>query len=172
MSRAILLLLIGLSLNGCDRDVVQREALLRTRRDAIERPQLWSVQAVGQGGVPVRVCTNEVMRAGFIRPTPSVGGQACELEGDAVRTAHGWSLRCRVGTDTYAVSSGAIGNRTRVFETRVSITPLQGRNPGFQQTLRYARLGPCPAGWEIGQATDQHGVRAAALAAPDDAASP
>jgi hypothetical protein len=171
MKLATSMLLGALVLSGCDKDVSRSEAVLQARRSAIERPQLWSVRAVGQAGESVQICANRDMRAGFIRPSPSLGGRSCTPLGQAVRTAYGWSFRCMLGADTYAVSSAATGDRARAFETQVSITPLQGRGQDYHQTLRYVRLGACPAGWEIGQAADRRGVRGhTAIGPPDDAA--
>jgi hypothetical protein len=131
------------------------------RRAVVERPELWSVRAAGQPSPTIRICVNQDMRAGFIRPTPSLGAQTCRRLDAPVRTAHGWAFRCQFGGGTYAVSSGAVGDLNRAFETQVSITPLQGRGTGFHQTLRYVRLGTCPAGWEIGQATTTAGLQKA-----------
>lgn len=172
MRPAIPLLLIAYGVSGCDKDVARTEATILARRAAIERPELWSVRAAGQVGPTVRICTSQALRTGFIRPAPSLGGQTCRRLGAAVRTIHGWAFRCSLGGDTYAVSSAAVGDLARAFETQVSITPLQGRGRGFHQTLRYARLGACPAGWTVGQAADRRHERRDAVAPLDDAPSP
>ncbi|MHB8285028.1 MAG: hypothetical protein ACYDD1_10170 [Caulobacteraceae bacterium] len=151
--------------------MARTEQAMRARRTVVERPQLWSVRAVGQAGQLNTICTNRDIRAGFILPAPTLGAQTCRRLGDRVRTAHGWAFRCVIGADTYAVSSAAIGDLTRAFDTRLTITPLQGRSPGYEQTLRYRRLGPCPAGWEIGQASSGQGVQSAITPA-DDAPPP
>jgi hypothetical protein len=173
MNHLVLIGLVGFLLGGCDKDVARTESIFLARREAIERPQLWSVQAVGQAGGPIKICTSAQIRTGFIRPTPSLGGQTCRRLGQPVRTAHGWSFRCTFGADTYAVSSAAMGDQTESFQTSFSIMPLQGRGQGVHQTLRYARLGACPTGWEIGQTTDQHGPRRHDAITPlDDTPSP
>ncbi|WP_158914298.1 hypothetical protein [Caulobacter sp. S45] len=154
-----------LILGGCDQRGAQTDAFWRARQAAVDRPQFWSVQAVGQPGRPIRVCTDTQMRKGFGRPNPAIGDQLCGRLGDAVRTKDGWAFRCTLGGETYAVNASNHGDPARAFEASFSISSLD-TGKGYRQTLRYARLGDCPAGWDIGQATNQRGERVSDALAP------
>jgi len=122
-----------------------------------EAPQLWSVEVLGGGG-PVKICTDATLRAGFTRPTPVFGDQPCAP--DAIPTGAGgaYAFRCKANGRAFGVSSVAEGDLTRDFTTRLVVEHLDSREPGYRQTRRHRRLGPCPSDWIIGDQAGRSGA--------------
>jgi hypothetical protein len=169
MKASVLLAACGLLLvAACDGRAESRsEAFWRARRDRIEPPQLWSAQMTGPrpAGRAVMICTDRQLRNGFVRPQPEAAGQSCIGFGEVVATRSGSVFRCRIGERRFAVYSLVQGDRSRDFTSSFTIRPLDENGPEYRQVVRYRRLGACPAGWDLGDATDQQGRRVRVTAA-------
>ncbi|HEY9218722.1 MAG TPA: hypothetical protein VIO94_11775 [Phenylobacterium sp.] len=142
-------------------------ATVLDRQLALDPPQLWRVEALSADGSAqdaVRLCADTPLMQGFAHPTPAIDGARCVFERQVVRTSQGYVQRCELFGRRYSVHVGVAGDRRSDFTVRMAMLPLQADHAGVAQTLRYRRLGPCPAGWKIGD-TDKpgHGPRPNAL---------
>jgi hypothetical protein len=145
------------------------ERFWAARQEAVDPPQLWSVEAVPAqaGWRPVLVCADRAMRQGFARPLPAVGTAQCDPVEDDARTEGGvYTVRCDLNGRRFGVSSVVTGDVTRDFVARYQVTDLAGfmatRTRAASeavQSRRYRKLGACPAGWTIGDRTDRFGAR-------------
>lgn len=123
-------------------------------------PELWSAQVLPEraDAPPVKVCVDAALRDGFKSLEPQVGGQSCVRSDSGTKTANGAYYRCVAAGTEYAVSVAVTGDAAADFTTATAIHPVRGGND-FSQTVRYRKLGLCPAGWAIGDATDREGRR-------------
>ena len=133
---------------------------------ALDPPELWSIQAVPSppDWRPVQLCTDSWIRTGFVRPGAMVGDQPCAPVGDAVARDGATAFQCRVNGQTLGTTTTLSGDLRTDFTARFALTNLGGflaGRPGsaYEQTLRYRKLGPCPAGWALGEHTDRWGRR-------------
>lgn len=127
-------------------------------------PQLWSVAVEGQAnnGRPIQVCTDGPLRDGFRTIVPAIGGRECLRPGDAPSTTGANShYKCQLDGVDYGVSTSLLGDPKRDFTTVSSITPLNGGAPSVRR-LHYRAAGACPAGWKVGDATNQRGEKVSA----------
>lgn len=129
------------------------------RQQALDPPQLWLAQVVGEGGRPkasVFICVDAKLREGFARTRAEVNGAPCRDATGPIEKAHEWALRCLVGGQPFAVSAATTGDLAQDFRLDFALTPLWSpRGPDddsrtVRQTRRFRRVGPCPAGWRIG----------------------
>jgi hypothetical protein len=102
----------------------------------------------------VEVCADHGLQEGFAHADPEVNDQPCRAISPIVSKPGLYAMRCEAVGQSFAVAVTSQGDLRRDFKVRYALTPLEsGRGP-FVQTLRYRLLGPCPAGWRIGdQAT-------------------
>lgn len=156
-----LLLSAVLALGGACSEALTDSSRWERRQAAIDPPELWSVPALDAAAPshPVKVCADSVVRAGFAAPMPAFDGQACERQGDAVLDGAKRFALCETNGHRFAVTSSVEGDPEQALTVRFSVQPLRGDRTTYGQTLRYQRLGPCPAGWRVGEHTDQHGRR-------------
>ena len=159
---ALLVLGVGAcSLAGCD-DGSSKRMWNRIQADnqAANPPQLWSAQALPDraDAPPVKVCVDAALREGFKSLEPQVAGQPCVRADNGAKTANGTFYRCISGGVDYAVSVAVTGDQAADFTTTSAIHPVRG-GADFGQTVRYRKLGACPAGWAVGDATDRTGKR-------------
>lgn len=128
-------------------------------------PQLWSAAVEGQAdaGRPVLVCADAAIRDGFRSIVPTVSGQMCTHGGEAIPTANGSRYTCRVNDATYAVSTGLVGDVKTDFTASSSVHPVAGGGADITRSLHFKRVGPCPAGWKVGDTTNQKGERVSGL---------
>src|SRR5688500_12672047 len=80
------------------------EDLLRTdrpgviaRRAAAHPPELWLAEALDDQGAirgAVRICADNVVRAGFLTPLPTLNGEPCRRMGQAVVKPNLYAVRC------------------------------------------------------------------------------
>lgn len=152
-------LLAVLCLAACDREAGERR--WRERQEAVDPPQLWSVEALdASAGVrPVRICTDTQMRTGFLKPAPVVADRPCVLSQKPVEHGGQTINRCDLDGDTYMIISDVKGDTARDFTVSMSVSAVIGDGPGYSQNRRYKLVGPCPAGWKLGDRTLQSGAK-------------
>jgi hypothetical protein len=154
-------------LAGCGPPSPSVHATVLERQLALDPPQLWRVEALADDASAadtVRLCADTPLVQGFARPTPAMGETRCVFERQVVRTSHGYVQRCELFGRRYSVHVSVAGDPYSDFTVRMAMLPLQADHAGVAQTLRFRWLGPCPAGWKIGD-TDKpgHGPRPNAL---------
>ena len=114
-------------------------------------------------GRAILICADRQLRSGFVRPLPAVGAQPCVRFGQPAPAPHGQVFRCRIGERRFAVYTLIQGDLRRDFTSGFTIRPLDENAPDQSQTIRFRRIGSCPAGWHPGDATDQQGRRVRTL---------
>jgi hypothetical protein len=133
-------------------------------------PQLWSIEAVEtpRPGRPVQICADELIRSGFPVRALRLDGQPC------VTSSLKLNYRCTVAGRAFGVSTLISGDPAERFVVRSSVTDLDRQTTVYSRALSFRCLGACPAGWGIGDATDQRGRRgvAALVAGTDQPAYP
>ena len=158
---AALFLASAAGLAACD-DGSSKRMWNRIEADnrAANPPELWSAQALPERAEapPVKVCVDAALRDGFKSLEPQVGGQPCVRSDSGTKTANGSYYRCVSAGTEYAVSVAVTGEAAADFTTATAIHPVRG-GADFTQTVRYRKLGICPAGWAVGDATDRQGNR-------------
>lgn len=143
--------LMGL-LAACD-DGAATTARIAARQQAIDPPQLWRVDALdAAGGVreTTWVCADTLLRQTFVRTRPEIDGAPCS---GAPRTGAAPGLttvRCETAGRRFSIASQATGDPARDFRLTVSVVPLAGDIGPARQSHHFKRIGPCPAGWRIG----------------------
>jgi len=145
------LAIAALALAGCDaRDTTAR---IWARQLALDPPQLWRAETLGPAGQVWRtleVCADRKLRTGFTRANPDINGKPCEPIGKVVSKPGLYAFRCQALGRTFGVSVAREGDAARAFTVRYAVTESDPPAHVFAQTLRYRLLGPCPAGWRIG----------------------
>jgi hypothetical protein len=158
-------LMVGLT--ACHAAPSTSEELV-ARQQAIDPPQLWLAQVIGDGGTvkgQVFVCADAPMRQAFSLARAEVNGHPCiDATSPKVKT-NGWSLRCTVGKKAFGVSSVTVGDLQKDFLVNFSLTELSyftvkdhsffgptNDPPGqsVRQVRRFRHVGVCPSGWRIG----------------------
>jgi hypothetical protein len=123
------------------------------RAAALDPPQLWLAEALdgqGRATASVRLCTDAVLQQGLARVRAEIDGEDCEMIGAPVEHDGLYAARCVLNGRRYGVTADHEGDRDRDFTVRVAVTALDA--PGVQavQVRRYRKIGPCPAGWRVG----------------------
>jgi len=148
-------------LTACDRSGVGSEAFWRARKLAADPEQLWSMQVQDQkdAGGPIRICTDSQLRSGLVQPQPAVAGTPCAIIGKPFRRPGYYSYRCELAGRTWMVSSRWTGDLARDVTAEFVAEDLDPPHLRLRQVRRLRLIGPCPAGWPVGEATDQQGRR-------------
>ena len=102
------------------------------------------------------ICADREVRSGFTSVIPASGPVHCAREVATTPQAPSSTYRCLLSGTEYAVSSIVSGDRGRDFQTDSTIVRTDGA-PVYARTLRFRRLGDCPAGWNVGDTTNQAG---------------
>ena len=147
----LLVAALALMASACQRQDAKRADEAKTPA-ASEENHLWRIE-VTQGGhavSQVELCADPAIEASFSRPAPSIAGRECVRVDAPVVTATTYSVRCRTDDQLYRVGSLITGDRTRDFTVEMAVSRQDEKGPSFEQTRRYTRIGPCPAGWKIG----------------------
>jgi hypothetical protein len=126
-------------------------------------PQFWLVESVGAEAKvrPVRLCVDPLLRTGFTSFRVNLGKEACmadHLTSDATHETY----RCSVGGSEYGAATTWSQPRPDQLVVSSTLVDLETSTTVFARTLRYSLLGPCPAGWRVGEATDRQGRRVSA----------
>ncbi|WP_411288625.1 hypothetical protein [Phenylobacterium sp.] len=140
-------------LAGCADTSARTEARYLARQAAVDPPALWLAQSIDPQGrveVAVLVCADTTLRQGFTRATVQAGEAFCAPHRDAVIRPDLYAVRCDLGGRGYGLTVSLRGDPEQAFETRFALQPLAAAGGGASQTVRYRRIGSCPAGWGIG----------------------
>jgi len=140
--------------------VPDTETRILARQQAIDPPQLWLVDALGDDGAvtgSVFVCADTPLRETFLRTRAEVNGTLCRDTTSPVVKPNGWALSCVANGQPFAVSAATFGDPQRDFRVDFALTPLKYvypppvRWPATVRQLRhFRRVGACPSGWRIG----------------------
>ncbi|MDB5430340.1 MAG: hypothetical protein JWP35_1456 [Caulobacter sp.] len=140
-------------------------AAMQARQAAADPPQLWSVQVTDAsarpGDKPILMCTDRLIRTGFLNQHAFTQTDSCQPERAPVVKPDSVSMRCAMGGESYAIYNAAKGDQAKDFQVTFTMRSIQGDAVSLRQTRRYRHIGPCPAGWKIGDATDRYGRPAA-----------
>jgi hypothetical protein len=131
------------------------EAQLTARQQAVDPPQLWLMEdAQDTRSGPIRgaawVCADTPMRGTFGKTNAEIAGAPCADTVPPVLRPGFTAHRCEVGGRRYAITSQTVGDLAQDFRLTVMVTPLSADLGPARTTRHYRRLGPCPAGWRIG----------------------
>ncbi|THD58666.1 hypothetical protein [Phenylobacterium sp.] len=143
------LLLSGLAACGGP-DAAER---LLARQQAVDPPHLWRIEVVRPDGAPgasTYICADSSLAQIFTRTRAEINGAPCLDVGGPAATPDGWSLRCQVDGRLFSVGSAMHGDRTRDFRLDFALVALDREVEPVKQSQHFQRLGPCPAGWGIG----------------------
>lgn len=141
----------ALNLAACD--LAPTAARVFARQTQIDPPGLWLAEAIGPSPPAfhaVQVCADQGLHDGFVRADPEVNNQPCRATSPIVSRPGLYAMRCEAGGQAFAVTVTAHGDLQRDFQVRYALTPLDSGGRAYVQTLRYRLLGPCPAGWRVG----------------------
>jgi len=140
--------------------VPDTETRLLARRQAIDPPQLWRVDAIGPDGAvtaSVFVCADTWLRESFVRTRAEVNGTPCRDTTSPVVKPNGWALSCVADGRPFAVSAATFGDPLSDFRLDFALTPLKfiypppaHWPPTVRQLRHFRRVGACPSGWRIG----------------------
>jgi len=126
-------------------------------------PELWSIKVWGEPnpGRVIEICVDDKLRSGFTSLAADFGGTPCLI---ASLQRHDWgqNYKCNVGYREFGVSTTVSGARDHDFIARSSVTDLDTAKTLYARALRFQRLGRCPKGWPVGDATNQQGRRVVA----------
>jgi hypothetical protein len=140
-------------------------ARMAARQATVDPPQLWSIEVTGpaarDGDKPILICTDRLIRTGFLNQHATTATDACRPEVAPVVRPGSVSMRCTMGGRSYAVYNAAKGDQSRDFEVRFSMRSLSGDDVNLVETRRFRLQGPCPPTWKVGDATDRYGRPAA-----------
>jgi hypothetical protein len=153
--------------------LAKSEALIRARKAQLDPAELWSVQALSllRKSKAVLICADREIRDGFAQATPVVGDRGCLRLGAAVSTAHGTSYRCVLNDRQFAVWSEQEGDLRRDFVAKARVESLEDHS-AYAQALHFHRIGPCPAGWNVGDGTNQRGQKVSGMLQPMEMVAP
>jgi hypothetical protein len=158
---------LALGLGACHAAPSTSDELVARQR-AIDPPQLWLAQVLGDGGKvkgQVFVCADSALIEGFARARAEINGRPCVDATSPRVKPNGWTLRCTAGRRGFAVSSVTVGDLQQDFLVNFSLTELTyftvGSHPNFtlqndpppqsvRQVRRFRHIGACPSGWRIG----------------------
>lgn len=141
----------ALNLAACD--LGDDHGRLAARQALVDPPRLWLAEVMGPNGAPTRtvqVCADQSLRDGFARAQPEVNHQPCRATSEIVSKPGLYALRCEAVGQSFGVTVTSRGDMRRDFTVRYALTPLDSGRAAYVNTLRYRLLGPCPAGWRIG----------------------
>jgi hypothetical protein len=156
-----------LALAACARP--SAESQLEAHQAAVDPPRLWRVEALDANGAvasELLVCADSTLKAGFTRANAEADGRPCLPFGDYVDRPGVYAVRCVLDDRRYGLTVNRTGDPDRDFTAAFALTALDGSGQATRQVRRYRQVGPCPAGWGIGdQARPGQRRRSNALAA-------
>lgn len=149
-----------LALTACS--APRAESRLAAHQARVDPPMLWRVEALDAAGRPsaaLTVCADSTLREGFARATAEVAGQPCLPMKDRVEKDGLFAVRCELNGQRFGVTVNRTGDPQHDFQVAFAIKTLDGTEAGARQVRRFKRLGPCPAGWGIGDQARLSGPR-------------
>jgi len=155
-----------LALAGCG--APHTESRLATHQAQVDPPMLWRVEALDAAGNPsaaLTVCADSTLREGFARATAEVAGMPCVPMKDRVEKDGLFAVRCELNGQRFGLTVNRSGDPERDFQIDFALKALDGTDAGARQVRRFRRIGPCPAGWGIGdqaKVSEPRGVNALA----------
>lgn len=141
-----------LSLGACD-DPDVTAARIAARQQAIDPPQIWRVDALDAAGRAVEttwVCADTPTRQTFVRTWPEVAGEPCQGLARTGAAPGLTTVRCEAQGRRFSIASQTTGDPARDFRLTVSVVPLGGDIGPARRSHHFRRIGPCPAGWRVG----------------------
>ncbi|MDR3510759.1 MAG: hypothetical protein P4L73_03940 [Caulobacteraceae bacterium] len=118
-----------------------------------EPPSLWSVQTQDDQGKVTKtalICADSAVRRSFARPLPSPNGKPCQLLAAPVDQGDRFAARCKTDGGHFDIQAARTGDPEKDLTVKLLIqTDVKGHE-ALSQTLRYRRLGDCPADWAAG----------------------
>jgi hypothetical protein len=130
---------------------------LIARQKAIDPPQLWLAQVLGEAGTvkgSVFVCADTALREGFTRARAEIDGHPCVDSTSWRVKPNGWTLRCNASGRQWSESSVTVGDLQQDFVVDFALTESWVFNNDTPQSVRqmrrYRHIGACPTGWRIG----------------------
>ncbi|MBI1406521.1 MAG: hypothetical protein GC145_10395 [Caulobacter sp.] len=159
--RAAVLILPLVLLAACGDGLRRAQERARERQAAVDPPELWSVEVVPAAPDvrQIQVCTDTRVREGLARPGLVMSNGVCQPTGEAVKTADGEIQRCVLNGENWVATFSVAGDRSSDFTSTLSAVSVNDDAARFGQVRHFRKLGPCPEGWAIGEATDQSGQR-------------
>ena len=150
MARSAILALALLAMAGC-RAPPSTEARILARQTTMDPPQLWRAEVNGRPeAAAVFICADDRLRQGLAAARAEVNGAPCESIGNPVEKPGLYAQRCRANGVRYALHVTTEGDPARDFQVAFALQSLDGPAAAVRQTTRYRLVGPCPAGWGIG----------------------
>jgi hypothetical protein len=129
------------------------DARIRQRLMAVDPPQLWRAAALGaqgQASAATFICADTPLAKTFGRGLPEVNGETCRVTAPPSTGPNRFAAKCEALGRRFAVSTATHGDLTRDFQLDFALATLEPPLLTVRQSIRYVRLGPCPAGWGIG----------------------
>lgn len=151
LAPALLAAWAALNLAGCHQPT--GKDLIVARAATLDPPQLWRAEVLDRDGrvqAAVRVCVDSVLRQGLTRANAEVNGQACVGEGATVSRPGLYAIQCKAGGRKFAVWTTSWGDPANDVTVSFAASALDGSHQAVSQLRRYRKLGPCPAGWRVG----------------------
>lgn len=151
-----------LILAACSQAPAQQR--LEARQAALDPPRLWRVETLDASpGESLLVCADSTLRGGFRRANAEINGEPCiSLIGSVDRPGL-YAERCQIDGRRYGLTVNSEGDFDRDFTASFSLAALDGSGVTARQTRRYRDVGPCPAGWGIGDQSRTGGQTSNAL---------
>jgi hypothetical protein len=151
LAPAILLAPVLLALVACSQP--EREASLAARQAQMDPPALWLAQSFDADGKvtgAVQICADSMVRDGFTRGDEEVAGQPCLARKTGVERPGVYANRCELNGVRFGLTVNRTGDLEKDFTVAFALTALDGSGGKARQVRRYQKMGPCPAGWSIG----------------------
>jgi len=134
-------------------DTRASDARIRQRLMAVDPPQLWRAAVLGprgQAGAATSICADTPLAKTFGRGLPEVNGETCRVTAPPAVGPNRFAAKCEASGRPFAVSTATHGDLTRDFRLDFALATLEPPLLTVRQSIRYQRLGLCPAGWGIG----------------------
>ena len=141
-----------LTVTACSPEKATTGAATAPAQPAAVPAELWSIEVMDGDKAVSRtdICADSQIREAFTRPAPSIGGQTCVRGHEPIEKDGVYSARCHVASQVYRVGAVTKGDTSRDFTVEMAVAAQGLTGPTFEQVRRYRILGPCPAGWTVG----------------------
>ncbi len=72
------------------------------------------------------------------------------------------NYKCQISGQEFGVVTNVIGHYPEEFTASSTVVDIDAQRTVYSRSLHFDHVGRCPAGWRVGQATDQSGKRVSA----------